>query len=155
MPSPRETVSLCLASTQRRADEKSNMTISIISKLFGVMVPEIRTGKASTIQILKILLPTMLPIRRSDSPFLAAVIVVTSSGRDVPMAITVREITRSEIPAAVARKVAELTTSWLPPTTPISPRITKRKDLPSLYLGFSTSFLADLPRRFLRAILNK
>ncbi len=28
----------------------------------------------------------------------------------------------------------------------------KRKDLPSLYLGFSTSFLADLSRRFLRAM---
>ena len=106
-------------------------------------------------QILKMLLPTILPTRRSDSFFLAAVMVVTSSGSEVPMAMTVREIIRSEIPMAEAMNVAEFTTSSLPPTTPTRPRTTKRKDLPSLYLGFSTSFLADLPRRFLRAIENR
>ena len=135
-----------------RNDEKISMTRSTIWKLLGVILPAIATGSASTIQILKMLLPTMLPTRRSDSPFLAAVTVVTSSGSDVPRAMTVSEMIRSEIPMALARKLAELTTSWLPPTTPTRPSVTRRKDLPSLYLGFSTSFLADLPRRFLRAM---
>ena len=113
------------------------------------MLPAMATGSASTIQILKILLPTMLPTRRSDSPFLAAVTVVTSSGRDVPSAMIVREMMRSDTPMALAMVLEELTTNSLPPTTPIKPRRTKKNDLPSLYLGFSTSDLADLPRRFL------
>ena len=116
------------------------------------MGPAKTTGRARTMQMLKMLLPTMLPTSRSDSPFLAAVMVVTSSGSEVPMAITVSEMMRSEMPIVLAMKDAEFTTNWLPPTTPIKPSITKRKDLPSLYLGFSTSFLADLPRRFLRAM---
>ena len=106
------------------------------------MLPAKATGRARTIQILKMLLPTMLPTRRSDSPFLAAVIVVTSSGREVPSATILREMIRSEIPTAEAMKLAELTTSWLPAITPINPMMTRRNDLPSLYLGFST-FLAS------------
>ena len=124
------------------------MIRSMVWKLLGVMPPAKTTGKARTIQILKILLPTMLPTRRSDSPFLAAVMVVTSSGSEVPRAMTVREIMRSEIPMVVAMVLAELTTSSLPPTTPMRPRKTKRKDLPSLYLGFSTALASFL---FLRA----
>ena len=106
------------------------------------------TGKASTMQMLKMLLPTILPTRRSDSPFFAALIVVTSSGREVPSATTVSEMIRSEIPMTPAKKLAELTTNWLPATTPTRPSMTRRKDLPSLYLGFST-FLASF--LFLRA----
>ena len=100
-------------------------------------------------QMLKMLLPTMLPTRRSDSPFLAAEIVVTSSGNEVPKAITESEMIRSEIPMAPAIVLADSTTNSLPPTTPTRPRITKRNDLPSVYWGFSTSVFADLPRRFL------
>ncbi len=121
---------------------------SITSKLLGVMPPAKATGKAKTIQMLKMLLPTMLPTSKSLSFFLAAMIVVTSSGRDVPSAMIVSEITRSEMPTAAAIVEAELTTSWLPPTTPARPKMTKRKDLPSLYFGFST-FLASC--LFLRA----
>ena len=110
------------------------------------------TGRASTMQILKILLPTMFPTRRSDSFFLEAAMVVTSSGNEVPKATTERDMMRSEMPMALASVLAELTTNSLPPTTPTKPRMTKRNDLPSVYLGFSTSALEDLPRRFLRAI---
>ncbi len=87
------------------------MTISSISKLSGVMVPKIATGIPSTIQILKILLPMILPTRSSFSPRLAAVIVVTSSGSEVPKATTVRAIMRSEMPMVEAIVEAELTTS--------------------------------------------
>ena len=137
---------------QRIREEASSMIKSIVWKLSGLIPPAMATGRAKTIQILKMLLPTMLPTSKSDSPFLAAEIVVTNSGRDVPKAMTERDIILSEIPIAPAMKEAEFTTSSLPPTTPTKPRITNRKDLPSLYLGFSTSFLADLPRRFLRAM---
>ena len=68
--------------------------------------------------------------------------VVTNSGRDVPKATTVRAMIRSEMPIIAARVEAELTTSWLPPTTPARPTMTRIKDRPSLYLGFSTAFLS-------------
>lgn len=74
-------------------------------------MPKIAAGRPRTIQILKILLPTMLPIRSSFSLRFAAVIVVTSSGREVPIATTVKAIMRSEMPIALAMVEAELTTS--------------------------------------------
>ena len=107
--------------------------ISMASKLSGVMVPKIAPGTPRTMQILKMLLPIILPTRSSFSPFLAAVMVVKSSGSEVPNATTVRAMMRSEIPIVEAMVEAEFTTSWLPAMTPISPRKTKRKDLPSLY----------------------
>ena len=136
------------ARKQSKMEEITSMVRSITSKLLGVMPPAKITGKAKTIQILKILLPTILPTNKSLSPFLAAITVVTSSGKEVPRAMMVSEMMRSEIPTASAMVEAEFTTSWLPPTTPAKPKITKRKDLPILYLGFST-FLASF--LFLRA----
>ncbi len=129
-----------------------NITMSIISKWSGVIVPANRTGRARTIQILKMLLPTMLPTRRSHSSFLAAVMVVTSSGKDVPSAMMVSEIMRSEMPIALAINEAELTTNWLPPTTPTRPTTTKTNDLPSLYFGGSISLVPCDARRLRRAM---
>ena len=148
MPARRVILRSRRARMQTRMVEMNSMTRSMISKFSGVIAPEIATGRARTMQILKILLPTMLPIRRSDSPFLAAVIVVTSSGSEVPSAMMESEMMRSEIPMAEAMVEAELTTSSLPATTPTRPSNTKRNDLPSLYFGFST-FLASF--LFLRA----
>jgi len=118
------------------------MARSSTSKFSGVMEPVMATGRANTMQILKILLPTILPTSRSLSFFLAAAMVVTSSGRDVPRATMESEMIRSEMPMAAAMVEAELTTNWLPATTPTKPMMTMRKDLPSLYWGFST-FLAS------------
>lgn len=114
------------------------MMTSSISKLSGLMPPKMATGRPSTIQILKILLPMMLPTRSSFSPRLAAVMEVTSSGREVPKATTVNAMMRSEMPIVDAIVEAEFTTSSLPPTTPTRPSKTKKKDLPSFHLGFST-----------------
>lgn len=132
-----------------------SMMRSIASKWSGVMLPVMTTGSAKTMQMLKMLLPIMLPTKRSDLPRLAAVMVVTNSGRDVPIAMMVSEMMRSERPMVLAMVDAEFTTNWLPPITPVRPRITRRKDLPMVYSGFSTSFLADLPRRFLWAIVMR
>ena len=139
---PPEPSSPRLATIQRITEEPIIMIISINSKLPGVMVPKIATGRPRTIQILKILLPIMLPTRSSFSWRLAAVMVVTSSGREVPNATIVRAIMRSETPIIVARVEAELTTSWLPATMPARPKRTRRKEGPSLYLGFSMAFLS-------------
>ena len=105
---------------------------SIISKLSGVIEPKMATGIPRTIQILKILLPMMLPTSSSCSFLRAAVMVVTSSGSEVPKATTVRAIIRSVIPMAAAIVDAELTTSWLPAMTPAKPIIIRSSDLPSL-----------------------
>lgn len=154
-PSRRVILRLCLASRHSSSDEKISIIRSMISKLLELMPPAKAMGRARTKQILKMLLPIILPTKRSDLFCFAAVIVVTSSGRDVPMATIVSEIMRSERPMALAIIEAELTTSWLPPTTPTRPRMTKMKDLLSEYFGESTSFFADLPRRFLRAIVMR
>ncbi len=133
-----------LATSQRRAAEATIMTTSSISKLSGLMPPKMATGRPRTIQILKILLPIMLPTRSSFSPRLAAVMEVTNSGKEVPKATTVKAMMRSEIPMVLAIVEAEFTTSWLPPTTPIRPNRTKRNDLPSFHLGFSTFLFSFL-----------
>ena len=148
-PSVRVIFLLVVVTIQRIIADPISMTISIISKFSGVMVPKMATGNPKTIQMLKMLLPTMLPTRRSCSPRRAAVIVVTSSGNEVPSAMIVREIIRSEIPIEEATNEAEFTTSWLPATTPTRPIRIMRKDLLSLCLGFSTSFLT---LRFLRVV---
>ncbi len=137
---------------QSRNEERINMARSMISKLSGAMPPDIKTGRANTTHILNILLPTMLPIRRSLSFLRAAATVVTSSGREVPIATIVRETIRSEMPIPTAMAEAELTTSSLPATMPAKPRNTKKIDLPSLYCGFSTFFMSFL---FLRASENR
>ena len=121
------------ATSQRIAAEPIIMTMSIISKLSGEMVPKIATGRPSTIQMLKMLEPMMLPTRSSFSPRLAAVMVVTSSGNDVPSATIVSAIIRSDTPIADAMVEAESTTNWLPMTTPTRPIIVIRNDLPSFH----------------------
>ena len=100
-----------LATSQRSAAEATIIMTSIISKLSGLMPPKMATGRPSTIQILKILLPMMLPTISSFSCLLAAVMVVTSSGSEVPKATTVSAMMRSEIPMTPASVEAELTTS--------------------------------------------
>ena len=64
--------------------------------------------------MLKMLEPTTLPMARSFSPFLDATMEVTSSGRDVPNATTVRPISVSDRPKLAAISEA-LSTTKLPP----------------------------------------
>ncbi len=110
-PSRRVIFLLVVVTIQRIAADPISMIISIISKFCGVIVPKIATGSPSTIQMLKILLPTILPTSKSCSPRRAAVTVVTSSGNEVPSAMTVSEMIRSETPIADAINDAELTTN--------------------------------------------
>ena len=145
---------LVWAVNSRTTVEPISMKISIILKLSGVTVPKRATGKPRTIQILKILLPIILPTRSPVSPRLAALMVVMSSGSEVPKATTVSEMMRSVIPMVLAIVEAELTTSSAPPTTPARPTKMSRSETPSLNLGSSIAllllFLISL--RFLRAV---
>ena len=149
MPSRRVILRSLLETRRRITVAPTSMMRSIISKLLGVMVPKRATGRPRTIQMLKMLLPIMLPTRSSFSPRFAALMVVMSSGREVPKATIVRAIMRSEMPIEAAIVEAELTTSSEPPTTPARPMRIKRREMPSLNFGFSTSVLAA---RFLRAM---
>ena len=68
-------------------------------------------------RMLKILEPITFPRARPFSPFLAATMLVTSSGREVPRATTVRPMRFSLRPKADARALAQSTTMPLPRTT--------------------------------------
>ena len=67
-----------------------------------------------TNRILKILLPTILPMAIPAFPFFAAVTDVTSSGSEVPNATMVRPINLSLIPKTLAIAEAPLTAKSLP-----------------------------------------
>ncbi len=129
--------------------EPTSIAISSTSKSCGIMAPKMATGSPNTMQILKILLPIMLPTSRSCSPRRAAIMVVTSSGSEVPIAMIEREMMRSEIPMVAATAEAELTTSSLPMIVPARPTMTSRMDFLSLYLGLSDLILRS---RLLRAM---
>ena len=101
-----------------------------------------------TKRILKILLPTMLPTAISALPRSAAFVLVTSSGRLVPNATTVRPITLSLTPMYLAMTVALSTAaSPLPKTMAVSPMMTQNSERPVLSgacpapaLGFPSPF---------------
>lgn len=78
--------------TARIAIQQSNTNAELNG--IGKIIPD----NPKTNKILNILEPTMLPIAKSDSPLRAAIMLVTNSGRLVPIAIIVNPITRSDIP---------------------------------------------------------
>ena len=94
--------------------------------------------------MLKIFPPTMLPIAMLFSPFLAATTMVTSSGNDVPIEITVTEMIFWLMPMEVAKASTLSTIKLLPKTMPTSPNIIMKMDLGSLYLGSSVTLPLSL-----------
>jgi len=80
---------------------KSNNRV-VISKIArsklmncGILIGAIKEVIPKTQRMLKIFEPTIFPIAKSTSFFNAAVIEVTSSGNEVPIAIIVAEIKNS------------------------------------------------------------
>ena len=71
--------------------------------------------------MLKMHEPSTLPMTIPFSPFLSAVIEVTSSGREVPIATTVRPISASLKPKNEAISLAPSTTKLEPMITPAIP----------------------------------
>lgn len=72
--------------------------IEFITSAGFITIGVITDDKPSTNKMLNMFEPITLPIAISLSPFLAATIEVTSSGRDVPIATIVRPIRLSDIP---------------------------------------------------------
>ena len=107
-PSAREIFLPVFAKMKRRTAASAMMprsrnwlmvSIEVVG-IVGETVPKMRAGRPSTMQMLKMLLPMMLPTRSSVSFFLAAVMVVTSSGSEVPKAMMVSAMMRSDTPKA-------------------------------------------------------
>lgn len=121
MPSPLVIFIEVFEKTKSISAEITIIARSIIWKLDCAMPPKITTGTPNTRQILKILLPIILPTSKSCSPFFAETMVVTSSGRDVPNAIIVKEMMRSLTPRASAILEALSTTKSLPITIAMRP----------------------------------
>ncbi len=69
-----------------------------------------------------ILAPKILPTEREDCFFTMAVMVVMSSGREVPTATMVTPMTRSEMPMNRASSLPLLTSKSAPQTMPTVPR---------------------------------
>lgn len=78
--------------------------------IFPFIIPAIPNSREQFIM----LDPTMLPIPRPNSFFLIAVIVVISSGREVPTQTIVKPIRISDKPMAFARFVALFTPKYAP-----------------------------------------
>ena len=88
--------------------------------------------------ILNTLEPIALPTAISFSPFLAATILVTSSGRDVPTATIVNATNNSLIPSSIAILLALSTTNLPPATIPANPSTINNK-LKYHFLFFSST----------------
>ena len=86
-------------------------------------IGEITEVKPNINNILNILEHITFPIAISVSPLRVAIILVTSSGKLVPMAIIVNAITVSLIPSVLAIPVAPLTTNCPPKAIPAIPII--------------------------------
>ena len=86
-----------------------------------VATPETRTR-------LKRFAPMILPRESAPWPFIRAVIAVTSSGRDVPRATKVSEITVSGTPIAAAIAIPLSTRRSAPTAITAAPMIRKRID---------------------------
>ena len=140
-------VLLVLENTRSIIADATNI---IRSKLLNApvgIVPYISIGNPSTTHILNILLPIILPTSRSYSPFLDDTIVVTNSGREVPKATIVNDITLSLSPNVLAILDALFTTRSLPIIMQARPSMINIIDLPSPNGAFSSSLsFFDLAR---------
>ena len=135
------------------ADEIKDHIVLVGSVTAGVDVSRVPTQRAymSGVEIhaalLKMLLPTTLPIAMSVSPFLAATTDVASSGNDVPADTIVSAITDSLTPNSVAMPEAPSTNQSPPKIRAAKPNTINRMDFHigiSVSEGFSSTRLDDL-----------
>ena len=85
-------------------------------------------GSPRTNPILKILVPIIFPRMISNSPFLAEVMAITSSGEDVPITKITIVINFCEICSSLAMFMQLLTAISLPTEIMIKPKIEKITD---------------------------
>lgn len=109
--------------------------------------PNKAVGKPKTIQILKMLVPIILPTVISNSPFLADDTVIINSGSDVPMTMTVIVIILAEMLKYSATVLVEFTTMSLAIVIRMIEIIVKKMAIGFVYSGFSVSV-------FLNCLIN-
>lgn len=88
---------------------------------FKASFPDINIVTPPIPRILKILDPTILPIAILFSFFIAAIIDVATSGREVPNAKTPKPIMVSRIPKYLAKSIDPTINNLAPKDTPIKP----------------------------------
>lgn len=130
-----------------KIDDNTRKNISVFLNDEEVILPNIETGIPNTIHMLKILLPIILPTKISCSFFRDDIIVVTSSGSDVPIAIIVSDIILSVTPIFLAILVALSTTKSLPRTIAIRPNTVNNMAIGVVYFegsSFSSILFLDI-----------
>lgn len=137
---------------KKSKDAKTVIKRSIILNEFDVILPNIKVGSAKTMQILKMFVPIIFPTVISNSPFFAEETVIVSSGRDVPIAITVIVISFSDILKVCAKSVVISTTKSLAKTINKSETKASNRDVFLLYFGSSSSIFLNLFINFIKYI---
>ena len=138
--------------TAKKAIAPSNKNAGLNG--IGDMIPVI----PNTNKMLNIFEPIIFPIAISDSCLCAAITLVTSSGKLVPIAMIVSPITRSETPIYRAILHADSTVSVLPHTNATKPNIINSAILIPLnfLIGASSSCeCRDKTNKYPKNITNK
>ena len=109
MPSPRPITlptppsrTMSEAHATNASDDSSTSGISLVMVFFCTFIGITTAVSPTIIKMLKILLPTTLPIANCALPFIDDTRLTISSGADVPNATIVRPMTRSEMPKRLA-----------------------------------------------------
>ena len=102
-----------------------------------IEIVEIIELSPKTNVILNILEPNIFPNAILVLPFLAAIILVANSGKDVPSAIANNEINTFEIPNEFAMFIAEFTIKFPPNGSKIHPTTNKKNGIIIRFFGLS------------------
>ena len=138
-------------------------SISGISKIKEELMPKnvLPTGTSNGAKATEIpetntrlntLAPITLPIPREARPFFKEVMVVTSSGKEVPSATKVRAITVSGTPSFVAMMVPWFTKSLAPTAITAAPTTNKSNCCQSGFSLFSYASFSSLSVGFFKPL---
>ena len=116
---------------QNRIAKADNMTrgISLLMMLLSTFIGITSATQPTIMKMLKMLLPTTLPIANCALPLMAESELMTSSGDEVPKATIVYPITRSRTPHFFATDDAPSIRQFAPYNIKTSPPINMRKSI--------------------------
>ena len=129
-----------------------DITIKSLVNNAGIAKGETSPQIPKTIYKLKILEPRMFPIASSGLPLRTATIQVASSGKDVPKAMTTKDIRDFSIPKYAQRLRAERITNSPPKNNAIKP---KTKNKTPFHKGIAASSSKSSPPLKRKKSINK